>query len=617
MPKSDTWPGGVPMDSLISNDSAGSCDSVISRNSGFSDDSLEYLSAEEKACLMFLEETIESLELEEDSGLSNDEPDAVTPVPKVPHASAMMVQSTSQGESSFKYDVSGRDQISNLSSGISTPLLHAKAVASLPPTNMQCQHKSPQPMSQTDGTNIPVSDFLQAPGTATEHKDPSAVTVAEIMQPAIDGCDGPNKSERFHGNSPKPDRGPLKVSPEGGTSLIPPPSDFMDEPEPKPQPALPIFPAQALLPNSQLEGQPTKASAQHDPPCTTLETHQTPSNPTVRPPVRPSIPPPPLEVPQSPPADSAELKSPPAVAPKPKKLPSNIILKSHKASVAGGADGGAHSSSSATDHVHMDPQKVRKEALIKLGLLKADQGESHANPGPVPSPNFKRRGTAPPSSSHSSRVAAHQTMPAPLAAPVKSPATTPAPAATSSLPEVIQEDDFVAPPPLFSDSAPAPPTHTEPPSFNELPGPAISVNTLVETPSPSPPLGVKSVTLEHTDVGLGCFVGSQGSSKASPLQSRPDQQRNSRPRPASLGSGKDFQGAMNLPSHLTTTTSTSSIETETGRALTAPQAQPVSAGGDSSQKMPRSHGISVLICPSGKSEEERRKALRRLGLIKD
>ena len=40
-----------------------------------SDDSLEHLSAEERACLMFLEETIESLDTEEDSGLSNDEPD--------------------------------------------------------------------------------------------------------------------------------------------------------------------------------------------------------------------------------------------------------------------------------------------------------------------------------------------------------------------------------------------------------------------------------------------------------------------------------------------------------------------------------------------------------------
>lgn len=40
-----------------------------------SDDSLKHLSAEEKACLMFLEETIESLDTEEDSGLSNGEPE--------------------------------------------------------------------------------------------------------------------------------------------------------------------------------------------------------------------------------------------------------------------------------------------------------------------------------------------------------------------------------------------------------------------------------------------------------------------------------------------------------------------------------------------------------------
>ncbi|KAM8868310.1 specifically androgen-regulated gene protein isoform 2-T3 [Synchiropus picturatus] len=73
MPKSDTWPGGADVETATGMDSAGSCDSVVSVNSAFSDDSLEYLSAEEKACLMFLEETIESLDTEEDSGLSNDE----------------------------------------------------------------------------------------------------------------------------------------------------------------------------------------------------------------------------------------------------------------------------------------------------------------------------------------------------------------------------------------------------------------------------------------------------------------------------------------------------------------------------------------------------------------
>lgn len=43
-----------------------------------SDDSLEHLSAEEKACLMFLEETIESLDNEDDSGVSHDEPERLS-----------------------------------------------------------------------------------------------------------------------------------------------------------------------------------------------------------------------------------------------------------------------------------------------------------------------------------------------------------------------------------------------------------------------------------------------------------------------------------------------------------------------------------------------------------
>ncbi|XP_061742049.1 specifically androgen-regulated gene protein [Nerophis ophidion] len=55
--------------------STSSCDSIVSGHSAFSDGSLEHLSAEEKACLLFLEETIESLEHEDDSGLSNDEVD--------------------------------------------------------------------------------------------------------------------------------------------------------------------------------------------------------------------------------------------------------------------------------------------------------------------------------------------------------------------------------------------------------------------------------------------------------------------------------------------------------------------------------------------------------------
>lgn len=35
MPKSDTWPGGIGLEAMTSMDSAGSCDSVVSANSGY------------------------------------------------------------------------------------------------------------------------------------------------------------------------------------------------------------------------------------------------------------------------------------------------------------------------------------------------------------------------------------------------------------------------------------------------------------------------------------------------------------------------------------------------------------------------------------------------------
>lgn len=48
-----------------------------------SEDSMEHLSAEERACLMYLEETIEALEVQEDSGLSNDEPESLSQAGKI------------------------------------------------------------------------------------------------------------------------------------------------------------------------------------------------------------------------------------------------------------------------------------------------------------------------------------------------------------------------------------------------------------------------------------------------------------------------------------------------------------------------------------------------------
>lgn len=70
------WTRHVGMEALNSVGSTGSCDSIesiSSNHSTFSGEGYDHLSAEERECLMFLEETIESLDNEEDSGLSNDD----------------------------------------------------------------------------------------------------------------------------------------------------------------------------------------------------------------------------------------------------------------------------------------------------------------------------------------------------------------------------------------------------------------------------------------------------------------------------------------------------------------------------------------------------------------
>ncbi|XP_016350043.1 specifically androgen-regulated gene protein-like isoform X1 [Sinocyclocheilus anshuiensis] len=94
MPISVMWQDGKCLDTMGEIDSNGSCDSMVSFNSCFSDESLEYLSAEEKACLMYLEETIQSLDTADDSGLSNDETDQLPARGNVANKAAHLSSST-------------------------------------------------------------------------------------------------------------------------------------------------------------------------------------------------------------------------------------------------------------------------------------------------------------------------------------------------------------------------------------------------------------------------------------------------------------------------------------------------------------------------------------------
>ncbi|KAM8976257.1 specifically androgen-regulated gene protein [Pelodytes ibericus] len=92
----------VGMETLGSTGSCDSMESISSNHSAFSGESYDHLSAEERECLMFLEETIDSLDNEVDSGLSNDESESAQKLPGQPHLEPVRI-SPSDGE--YDYDV--------------------------------------------------------------------------------------------------------------------------------------------------------------------------------------------------------------------------------------------------------------------------------------------------------------------------------------------------------------------------------------------------------------------------------------------------------------------------------------------------------------------------------
>ncbi|KAM4795114.1 specifically androgen-regulated gene protein [Rhinophrynus dorsalis] len=101
MPEKELWNRHVGMEALNSVGSAGSCDSmesISSNHSAFSGDSYDYLSAEERECLMFMEEIIDSLDNEVDSGLSNDESDVTEKTPSLPQPEPVTIPPASGDE---------------------------------------------------------------------------------------------------------------------------------------------------------------------------------------------------------------------------------------------------------------------------------------------------------------------------------------------------------------------------------------------------------------------------------------------------------------------------------------------------------------------------------------
>ncbi|XP_041639268.1 specifically androgen-regulated gene protein [Cheilinus undulatus] len=336
MPKSDTWPGGVGLDTMAGMDSAGSCDSVVSANSGFSDDSMEHLSAEEKACLMFLEETIESLDTEEDSGLSNDEPEQL-PLPgnlatKLADLSASMNKSKLNSPPKHSFDEPKKENcdIKLLQSYlVPTPLV----VASSAP----CSIPSANPGVPT-GKTLTTKPQVTPSGKELCHK-----SIQTSVAPQV----------------------PLEVN-----VVISPP------PKPKDQP---VKTAEVPLPRGPLSYEALfylrrSASAKKTPLCPkidhTIESDkqlpgkveaQNLSHPTKSVRFHPEV--------------CISKPSPPVVAPKPKKIPANICLKTHK-------EASTEVSSYNIKHAK-DPKLVRMEALQKLGLLQEQELENQTTAPPT------------------------------------------------------------------------------------------------------------------------------------------------------------------------------------------------------------------------------------------
>ncbi|XP_071750715.2 specifically androgen-regulated gene protein isoform X1 [Centroberyx gerrardi] len=641
MPKSDTWPGGVAMESLSNMDSAGSCDSVISMNSGFSDDSLEHLSAEERACLMYLEETIEALEVQEDSGLSNDDDSA-----KTAHLSSATGQMRLDDVSSLKHDESGRDQKSFLTCGVPTPLLLANGVASLSlkvpagttepetpelptepatkslPIDHNAEHHAlnqasepqttPAPALSTNMKDLEMSTDLktQPEAPVTESVPDSTIPPSATQTEMYSATDGDNNPKSVPTNT-RLNPGHSTEASEIDLGLIPPPSDFMDEPGLHPKPEEEKEPPLSALTCIDVEELRKRASVKKTPVGSPV-TPEPPSKLQIEVPVNPSTPATPSDTLPNPLPEAAEPRSPPAVAPKPKKLPSNIILKSHKASVAGSDGNSGHSVSSTNDRLILDPQRVRMEALRKLGLLRSDEADSGPVLSPKLSPNSRRSWAAPaspisPAAPHtpttpSTPSPAPVSSPAPASVPVPSstPATMPPPVTSIA---AVQAPDILPAPAAFSDTIEHLPARAEPsPPLT----PPVMAKQLAPPKQLTPPrvIGVKSATLERSGMGLSSYMASQefgDAGQGGSAEHSPSQLRNTRPRPASLGSGKEFSSVQGEGS-------------DTRKSLPAPT---VSQHAGDSQKLPRSHGISVLICPRAKNGEDRREALKKLGLLRD
>ncbi|NXG69736.1 SARG protein, partial [Baryphthengus martii] len=536
-----------------------------------SDNSYDYLSVEEKECLMFLEETIGSLDAEADSGVSTDETDYVEPskLPGTWHKrdsaaqeglscwGACPRQAGEEHRPSFTHVMSslfllasalwaersataalaqqvGRSMFCQ-QEGVLCPLAEQCMTSPLslcpdlengtPPPSVGQQHEAEQKSGKSISSSAPAA--VPSPGY---YSLPRIITVkngASNSKATVRTVEDPVQADKSSQEMPKEDRidqaNTRSHRKSLGSMITSSPDPFQDD----------LVTYEWSRSNHQDANRETAKETK-----TWISWSQREKS-TLE------------DTPQDP-----DAKRGPPTAPKPRKLPPNIILKTSKtspvplatepsqkvkatppSSISSHLSSASDTAAEKANLGHLDPkdrEKARREALEKLGLSQDRREPStHLQPPVHPQP---------------------REMPVPI------PGEAHCGAAEGSVPGIRQ-------------------------------------------------MTFKSNTLERSGVGLSSYMASTKEQNVKTSSSlgkmsfierlAPSFLRSSRPRPVSLGAGKDF----------TALKEQGQVEQEkSGKRRSHPL-----------QSFPRPSRscVSVKISPKGTTDENRREALKKLGLLKE
>ncbi|XP_006159346.2 specifically androgen-regulated gene protein isoform X1 [Tupaia chinensis] len=597
MPERELWPAGPGSEPVTRVSSCDSMTSTTSTRSGSSDNSYDFLSAEEKECLLFLEETIGSLDTEADSGLSTDESEPAT----TPRSFRALPITQLAPEGNPEEIIIQQGPEPRKVSGSS----------SFHPSEPQRLGLRSGSYSLPRSIHIGRSQNLRKSTTQTNGHGPGE-SVGPVAKP---------EKEQV-GQSSEPSQPPARhreVALDLDVAVIPPPEAFRD--------TQPAQPGENSLPKGLGEQKhPPPNSQQRKETSSETMSHKANEKGITGGPSQPQPPPATsshnvsTENAPRPLSGEPSAQLPPLTAPKPRKLPPNIVLKSSRSSFhsdpqswlvrhteATPGDSGLVSSSL------QEQRKARREALEKLGLPQ-DQDEPGLHLSkPTTSIRLKDPVQAPPQASAAAPTGKAPTLtPALGVSPKKTPALTVAQGSSSG--KVLLPTQEPSPGKVAAAKSTPIPIPKAPRVNSPLSRPQPDTGlTLQEGNVPGlRQMNFKSNTLERSGVGLSSYLSAEKDPRPKTSTSlgkgsfldkiSPSVLRNSRPRPASLGTGKDFAGI------------------QVGKLADLEQersSKHLSYQGQSRDKLPRPPCVSVKISPKGVPDEHRREALKKLGLLKE